>query len=178
MRLRECKVVFLLLPLVLSVVLVGFLAGCGAGSGQSEGGQKKKQEGEPEGKTEGKTEGKAAGKAEGKAARKEPLPEKMAFGTVRAFKDDKRRLSLSPTVNAQGKKPLGFKIRKNAQITFAGKEAELGEIKEGQQAQISYVVKNDVNRAVVVNLFEPQDKSPGRGEKKTEQPSGGGEKAG
>jgi hypothetical protein len=178
MRLRECKVVFLLLPLVLSVVLVGFLAGCGAGSGQSEGGQKKKQEGEPAGKTEGKTEGKAAGKAEGKAARKEPLPEKMAFGTVRAFKDDKRRLSLSPTVNAQGKKPLGFKIRKNAQITFAGKEAELGEIKEGQQAQISYVVKNDVNRAVVVNLFEPQDKSPGRGEKKTEQPSGEGEKAG
>jgi hypothetical protein len=182
MRLRECKVVFLLLPLVLSVVLVGFLAGCGAGSGQSEGGQKKKQEGEPEGKTEGKaagnTEGKAAAKAGGEAARKEPLPEKMAFGTVRAFKDDKRRLSLSPTVNAQGKKPLGFKVRKNAQITFAGKEAELGEIKEGQQAQISYVVKNDVNRAIVVNLFEPEDKSSGGGEKEAEQPSGGDEKAG
>ena len=117
MRLRESSAVSLLLPLVLSVMLVGFLAGCGAGSGQSEGGgQEKKQEGE--------------------AAKKEPVPRKMAFGTVRAFKDDKRRLSLRPTVNAQGKKPLGFKVRKNAQITFAGKKAEQGDIKEGQQAQI------------------------------------------
>jgi hypothetical protein len=163
MRLRESQVVSLLLPLVLSVVLVGFLAGCGAGSGQSEGGgQEKKQESKPAGET----------------ANKETLPRKMAFGTVRAFKDDKRRLSLRPTVNAQGKKPLGFKVRKNAQITFTGKKAEQGDIKEGQQAQISYVVKNDVNRAVVVNLFEPEDKFSGGGEKKTEQPSGGGEKAG
>lgn len=164
MRLRMSPAVSLFLPLVLFVGLVGFLAGCGAGSGQSDGGQEKKQE------------SKSAGKAGGEAARKEPLPRKMAFGTVRAFKDDKRRLSLRPTVNAQGKKPIGFKVRKNAQITFAGKKAEQGEIKEGQQAQISYVVKEDVNRAVVVNLFEPEDKSSGGGEKETEQPSGGGEK--
>ena len=158
MRLRESPAVSPLLPFVLSLVLVGFLAGCG----QSEGGQEKKQESKPA----------------GEAAKKEPVPRKMAFGTVRAFKDDKRRLSLRPTVNAQGKKPLGFKVRKNAQITFDGKKAEQGDIKEGQQAQISYVVKNDVNRAVVVNLFEPEDKSSGGGEKKTEQPSGGDEKAG
>jgi hypothetical protein len=162
MRLRESPAVSPLLPFVLSLVLVGFLAGCGAGSGQSEGGQEKKQESKPA----------------GEAAKKEPVPRKMAFGTVRAFKDDKRRLSLRPTVNAQGKKPLGFKVRKNAQITFAGKKAEQGDIKEGQQAQISYVVKNDVNRAVIVNLFEPEDKSSGGGEKETEQPSGGGEKSG
>ena len=162
MRLRMSPAVSLFLPLVLFVGLVGFLAGCGAGSGQSEGGQEKKQESKPAGET----------------ANKETLPRKMAFGTVRAFKDDKRRLSLRPTVNAQGKKPLGFKIRKNAQITFAGKKAEQGEIKEGQQAQISYVVKKDVNRAVVVNLFEPEDKSSGGGEKETEQPSGGDKKAG
>jgi hypothetical protein len=162
MRLRESPAVSPLLPFVLSLVLVGFLAGCGAGSGQSEGGQEKKQESKPA----------------GGAAKKELVPRKMAFGTVRAFKDDKRRLSLRPTVNAQGKKPIGFKVRKNAQITFAGKKAEQGDIKEGQQAQISYVVKNDVNRAVVVKLFESEDKSSGGGEKETEQPSGGDEKAG
>lgn len=161
MRFRESQAVSLLLPLVLSVVLVGSLAGCGGG--QSEGGG---QERNPE------------GKPAGEAAKKEPLPRKMAFGTVRAFKDDKRRLSLRPTVNAQGEKPLGFKVRKNARVSFAGKEADAGDIKEGQQAQVSYVVKNEVNRAVVVNLFEPEEKPSKGGEKKTEQPSGGDEKTG
>ena len=161
MRLRESPAVSPLLPFVLSLVLVGFLAGCGAGSGQSEGGQEKKQESKPA----------------GEAAKKEPVPRKMAFGTVRAFKDDKRRLSLRPTVNAQGKKPLGFKVRKNADVTLGGKEAELADIEEGQQAQIAYVVENEVNRAVVVQLFEANEK-PSDGGKKKEQPSDGGKKTG
>ena len=169
MRLRENSALSLLLPLILSVVLLGFLAACGGGQSEG-GGQGNKQE--------GKAAGEAAGKVANEAAKKEPLQRKMAFGTVRAFKDDKRRLSLRPTVNAQGKKPLGFKVRKNAQFTLGGEKAEMEAIKEGQQAQISYVIKNEVNRAVVVNLFEPEEKPSRGGEKETGQPSDGGEKTG
>jgi hypothetical protein len=148
MRLRETSVTSLLLPLVLSVLLAGLLAGCGGGSDQSGNGggdQKQKQEGE--------------------AAKKEPLQKKIAIGTVRGFHEDRRRISLRTTVKAQSDGPLAFKIRKNAKITLGGKKAELGDIKEDQQAQITYVVKNDVNRAIVVHLFEAQG-------------TGGGEKTG
>jgi len=169
MRSKRNSTVSLLVPLVLSVLLVGSLAGCGGGSDQSGGaGQVKKQD----------------GKAAGKVTKKEQVQRKMAVGIVRAFKDDKRRLSLRPTVNAQGKKPIGFKVRKNAQVTLGGKKADLGDIKADQQAQISYVVKNEVNRAVVVRLFEPDDKpsgddgkkgNPPKGEDKSkESPEGGG----
>ena len=137
----------MMLPLVLSLLLVGLLAGCGS-SDQSGGGQQE-------------------GKAGGAAAKKEKLSRKIAIGTVRAYKDDKRRLSLRPASEAQGKKPLGFKVRKNAQVTLDGDQAELGDVEEGQQAQIRYVVVNKVNRAIIVQLFS----KPPSGEDKKE-PSG------
>ena len=147
MRLRQNSAKSLLLTLVLTVLLAGLLAGCGGGgSGQSSNGggdQEQKQKGE--------------------AAKKEPLQRKIAIGTVKGFHEDRRRVSLRPTVKAQSDGPLAFKIRKNANITMGGKKAELGDIKEGQQAQIEYVVENEVNRAVVVHLFEAQ--STGEGEK-------------
>lgn len=155
MRLRETSAVSKILPLVLSLLLVGLLAGCG-GSDQSGGGQKE-------------------GKGGDKAAKQEKLTRKIAIGTVRAYKDDRRRLSLRPAAEAQGDKPLGFKVRKNAQVTFDGEPAELGDIEEGQQAQIRYVVKNDVNRAIIVQLFSKQ---PSGEEKKGKKPSGEGEKTG
>ena len=167
MYLKRNSVVSLLVPLVLFVLIVGSLAGCSGGDQSGGGGQKKKQG--------------------GKVTKKEQVQKKVAFGIVRAFKDDKRRLSLRPTVNAQGKKPIGFKVRKNAQITLSGKKADLGDIKADQQAQISYVVKNEVNRAVVVRLFKPADKPAGDGGKKGNPPKGedkskespkGGEKSG
>ena len=155
MRLRETSAVSKILPLVLSLLLVGLLAGCG-GSDQSGGSQQE-------------------GKAGGEAAKKEMLSEKVAIGTVRAYKDDRRRLSLRPASEAQGKKPLGFKVRKNAQVTLDGDQAELGDIEEGQQAQIRYVVKNDVNRAFIVQLFSKQQS--GKDDKK-KRPSGENEKTG
>jgi hypothetical protein len=147
MRLRESSVVSLILPLVLSLLLAAFLAGCGGGGGQSESGGDKEQ------------------KQEGEAAKKEPLQRKIAIGTVKGFHEDRRRVSLRPTVKAQSEGPLAFKIRKKAQITLGGKKAELGDIKEGQQAQIEYVVENEVNRAVVVHLFEAGSQDTGEGEK-------------
>jgi len=135
MRLRESSAVSLILPLVLSVLLTGLLAGCGGSSNQSSndsGDQEQKQEGE--------------------AAKKQPLQKKIAIGTVKGFHEDKRRIALRPTVKGQSEGPLGFKIRKNAKVTLDGKKAELGDVKEGQQAQIEYVTKNDVNRAVSVEI--------------------------
>jgi hypothetical protein len=98
-----------------------------------------------------------------------PLPSKIAIGTVRAYKDDRRRLSLRPAAKVQGQKPLGFKVRKNAQVTLDGKQAELADIQEGQQAQIRYVVKNEINRAIIVQLFSKQ---PSGQNKKKKQPPG------
>jgi hypothetical protein len=170
MRRKRNPALSLLVPLVLCVLLVGSLAGCGGGSDQSGGGgQGKKQDGKVTKKEQ---------------VQKKQVQKKLAFGIVRAFKDDRRRLSLRPTVNVQGKKPIGFKVRKNAQVTLGGKKADLGDIKADQQAQISYVVKNEVNRAVVVRLFKPEDKpsgddgkkgNPPKGEDKSkESPEGGG----
>ena len=116
---------------------------------------------------------KQEGKAGGEAAKKEPLPRKIVIGTVRAYKDDKRRLSLRPASDAQGEKPLGFKVRKKAQVTLDGEKAELSDIQEDQQAQITYVIKNKVNRAIVVHLF---NKQPAGEDKKEKQPSGQDEK--
>jgi hypothetical protein len=160
-RLRETSAVSRILALVLSLLLVGLLAGCG--SDQSGGSQQE-------------------GKAGGEDAKKEKLSRKVAIGTVRAYKDDRRRLSLRPASEAQGDKPLGFKVRKNAQVTLDGEQAELADIEEGQQAQIRYVVQNDVNRAIIVQLFSKQpsgedkkDKKPSDEEKK---PSGEDKKTG
>jgi hypothetical protein len=156
-RLRETSAVYLILPLVLSFVLAELLAGCGGGRDQSGGGQQEKQE----------------GKAGGEAAKKKPPQRLMVIGTVRAYKDDKRRLSLRPTSDAQGEKPLGFKVRKNAEVTLDGEKAEFSDIQEDQQAQITYVIKNKINRAIVVHLF---NKQPAGENKKEKQPSGAGEK--
>ena len=164
MRLRETSAVSRILALVLSILLVGLLAGCG-GSDQSGGGQQE-------------------GKSGGGGAKKEKLSRKVAIGTVRAYKDDRRRLSLRPTSEAQGDKPLGFKVRKNAQVTLDGKQAELGDIEADQQAQIRYVVKNDVNRAIIVQLFSNQPSGEDKKEKKPageddkKQPAAKGEKTG
>ncbi len=98
----------MIFALVLSLLLVGLLAGCG-GSDQSGGGQQE-------------------GNAGGDATKKEKLSRKVAIGTVRAYKDDRRRLSLRPVSEAQGDKPLGFKVRKNAQVTLDWEQAELGDI--------------------------------------------------
>ena len=146
-----------MLALMLSFLLVGLLAGCG-GSDQSGGGQQE-------------------GNSGGGGAKKEKLTRKVAIGTVRAYKDDRRRLSLRPAAEEQGDKPLGFKVRKKAQVTLDGKQAELGDIEEGQQAQVRYVVENGVNRAIIVQLFSRQQpggdkKQPGE-DNNQDQPSGG-----
>jgi hypothetical protein len=162
-RSRETSAMSVILPLVLVLVLAGLLAGCGGGE-ESGGGQQ------------------GGDKGGGEALKKEKLSKKIAIGTVRAYKDDRRRLSLRPAAEEQGDKPLGFKVRKKAQVTLDGKQAELGDIEEGQQAQVRYVVENDVNRAIIVQLFSRQQpegdrKQPGE-DNNQDQPSGGDDSSG
>ena len=163
MRFRETSAMSVMLPLVLVLLLVGLLAGCGGGD-QSGGGQQ------------------GGDKGGGKSPNQEKLSKKIAIGTVRAYKDDRRRLSLRPAAKDQGKKPLGFKVRKKAQVTVDGKQAELGDIEEGQQAQVRYVVQNGVNRAIIVQLFSKQqrgeDKKPSGEDDNQDQPSGGNNNGG
>jgi hypothetical protein len=65
---------------------------------------------------------------------------------------EKRKVVLKPSFEAQGGDQITFNVRKNAEIRVNDQEAELSDIKSGQQAQIEYVTKNDVNRAVSVEI--------------------------
>jgi hypothetical protein len=123
------------------VLLLGFLAGCGgdqSGSGESQGG--------------GEQAGGQGGEQGGEAADERPSQAKVALGSIESVKPDKRKVVLKPSFEAQGGDQITFNVRKNAEIRVNDQEAELSDIKSGQQAQIEYVTKNDVNRAVSVEI--------------------------
>ena len=131
----------LIVPLfVLSTIL---LSGCGGGeqpqSSQDGGGQQESE--------------------------KEAQETKIAVGDVVGVKPDKRRMVVKPSQQAEGPEKIAINVRKTAEITLGGEEAEMGDVAEGQQAQAEYVVKNDVNRAISVQLFTAEE-SP------EEQPQG------
>ncbi len=129
------------LSLIAFVLLAGFIAGCGGSGSGSQG--------------------------DG-AAKKEAPQTKIAIGTIKTVKPDKRRVVLRPNKQVQGSEKIAFNVRKNAKIDLDGKNVEMGDISEDQQAQIEYVVKNDVNRALKVHLFKASE----------QKPSGGGEATG
>lgn len=152
------------LGLILCVLLAGLLAGCGAGSDQSGSGPKEGAGGNAQ---QGGNQNGGAQQGGDKASKKKAAERKIAIGTVRAALPDKRRISLKPNADAQSKEPLGFKVRKGAEVTLDGKKAEMSDIERGQQAQIQYIVINKANRAVAVQLFKAGDGSGG--EDKEEQ---------
>jgi hypothetical protein len=127
---------------IVLVLLLGFLAGCGgdqSGSGDSQGG----------GQQGG---GEQAGGQGDEAADERPSQKKVALGSIESVQPDKRKVVLKPSFEAQGGDQITFNVRKNAEIRVNDQEAELSDIKPGQQAQIEYVTKNDVNRAVSVEI--------------------------
>ena len=127
---------------IVLVLLLGFLAGCGgdqSGSGESQGG------GQQGGGEQGAKQG-------GKAADEGPSQAKVSLGTIESVEPDKRKLVLKPSFEAQGGDQITFNVRKNAEIQVKDQPAELSEIQSGQQAQVEYVTKNDVNRAVSVQV--------------------------
>jgi hypothetical protein len=127
---------------IVLVLLLGFLAGCGgdqSGSGESQGG----------GKQGGGEQGAKKG---GEAADEGPTQAKVALGTIESVQPEERNLVLKPSFEAQGGNQITFNVRKNAEIQVKDQPAELSEIQSGQQAQVEYVTKNDVNRAVSVQV--------------------------
>ena len=131
---------------IVLVLLLGFLAGCGgdqSGSGDSQGGG---QQGGGE-----QAGGQGGGQGD-EAADEGPSQKKVALGSIESVKPDKRKVVLKPSFEAQGGDQITFNVRKNATIRVNDQEAELSDIKPGQQAQIEYVTKNDVNRAVSVEI--------------------------
>lgn len=122
----------------LLVVLAGSLAACGGGEEQSGGGS---QEGGGEQQNQ-------------QPSKKQTQETKIAVGDVVSVKPDKRRMVVRPSQEIEGQKEVALNVRKTAEITLDGQKAEMSDIVEGQQANAEYVVKNDVNRAVSVQLFE------------------------
>jgi hypothetical protein len=137
---------------ILLVLLLGFLAGCAgdqSGSGESQGGGK--QGGSEQGG--GEQAGGQGGEQGGEAADEEgPTQAKVALGSIESVQPDKRKVVLKPSFEAQGGDQITFNVRKNAEIRVNNQEAELSDIKSGQQAQIEYVTRRDVNRAVSVEI--------------------------
>jgi hypothetical protein len=131
---------------IVLVLLLGFLAGCGgdqSGSGDSQGG----------GQQGGGEQAGGQGGGQGyESADEGPSQKKVALGSIESVKPDKRKVVLKPSFEAQGGDQITFNVRKNAEIRVNDQEAELSDIKPGQQAQIEYVTKNDVNRAVSVEI--------------------------
>jgi hypothetical protein len=133
------------------VLLLGFLAGCGgdqSGSSESQGGGQ--QGGSEQGG--GEQAGGQGGEQGGEAADEGPAQAKIALGSIESVQPEKRKVVLKPSFEAQGGDQITFNVRKNAEIRVNNQEAELSDIKSGQQAQIEYVTKNDVNRAVSVEI--------------------------
>lgn len=133
--------------LVLIFMLVGFIASCGGGGDQS---------GEQEnGASEG--QGASSERQGGTGQKEDGGPEtKIALGKVQNVKAENKRFSVVPSVEEQGEKPIAFKVTPNAKITLDGKEVDLADVKKGQQAQVEYVVREEMgvpNRARGIELF-------------------------
>ena len=130
----------LIVPLF--ALLAALLAGCGGGDGQSGG--------SPEG---------GGQQDQQQESKKQAQETKIAIGNVVAVQPARRRMVLQPSQEAEGAEEIALNVRKTAEIMLGGEKAEMGDVAEGQQAQARYIVKNDVNRAVSVQLFEAEGSS-------------------
>ena len=137
MRSRGSSVSLFIIVLTL---LAGLLVGCGGGDQSGNGGQSGGESGR-------------AKKQAGEAAEKGASTPKIALGTVKRVKPERRKLILRRTMGEQGTEPMPFKIAQNATITLDDEQAGLADMKEGQQAQITYVVKGKRNLAREVTLI-------------------------
>ena len=129
----------LIVPIL--VLLAALPAGCGGGGEQSGGSQEGGQQGQQQ------------------ESKKQAQETKIAIGNVVSVQTDRRRMVVQPSQEVEGAETVPINVRKTAEITLGGQKAAMGDIKEGQQAQAEYVVKNDVNRAVSVQLFEAEGES-------------------
>ena len=139
---------------LLALLAAALLAGCGGGEqpeGSGDGGQGQDQQQDQQ----------------QQESKKEAQETKIAVGNVVAVQPDRRRMVVQPSQQVEGTEKVALNVRKTAEITLGDQKAEMGDIAEGQQAQAEYIVKNDVNRAVSVQLFEaegsPEEQPQGEG---------------
>lgn len=126
-------------------LLLVLLAACGGGGDQSSG------NGESQGGEQGDGEqqdGQQGGEADGERASQE----KVSLGTIESVEPESRRVVLKPAFAAQGGDQITFRVTNNAVVQVNDQEAELSDIQPGQDAEIDYITKNDVNRAVAVEI--------------------------
>jgi len=136
---------FFIVPILLAAFL---LAGCGGGGDQS--GNSGSQGGDGE-------QGEAP---QGEATQGEAPQAKIALGRVIAAKPDRRKIILRPSTEQQGDR-ITFKVVDDAEISLNDQQAEMADVQEGQQAQITYVVTNEQNRARVVELISNGEETGG-----------------
>jgi hypothetical protein len=86
---------------------------------------------------------------------------KKARGEINSVKPDARKLILKPAsskqsenATEQGEGTIHFKLAQDATVTVLGKEAQLADVKAGQQAEIQYYVQDRTNRAGSVKITE------------------------
>jgi hypothetical protein len=134
------------LLLIVVGLLCGLLAGCGGGEQSGSGEQQQGDQGGGQQQQGGGEQQPGEADAEG------PSQEKVALGTIESVDPDRRRLVLKPSFEAQGGDQVTFNVRKNAEIRVNNQEAELSEVQQGQSAQVEYVTKNEINRALAVEI--------------------------
>jgi hypothetical protein len=128
---------------LLALLAAALLAGCGGGEqteGSGDGGQGQDQQQDQQ----------------QQESKKEAQETKIAVGNVVAVQPDRRRMVVQPSQQVEGAEKVALNVRKTAEIKLGDQKAEMGDIAEGQQAQAEYIVKNEVNRAVSVQLFEAE----------------------
>ncbi len=136
------------LALVSLVLLAGLLTGCGGGGGEQDGGSQQNGGGGQQGD---------------KKAQKSAPETSVAIGTVGRINPENNRRIVVKVNQGEDKKaePEIFKIRENAQITLDGKKAEVGDVAEGQQAQVEYITKKETNRVLSLRLFRAEGQTSG-----------------
>ena len=134
--------------LILVLFLLGSLAACGGGGQSGDGGS---QGGEQQGEQGGDQQD--GGQPQGGQAVGGGRPQqKIALGTIESVDPESREVVLAPDFEAQGGDQITFKLRKNAVVRVNDQEAELSEVQPGQSAQVEYVTRDDVNRALAVEI--------------------------
>lgn len=133
--------------LILVLFLLGSLAACGGGQSGDGGSQGGEQQGEQGGDQQdgGQPQG-------GQAVGGGRPQQKIALGTIESVDPESREVVLAPDFEAQGGDQITFKLRKNAVVRVNDQEAELSEVQQGQSAQVEYVTRDDVNRALAVEI--------------------------
>jgi hypothetical protein len=129
----------------LVLLLVLLLAACGGGGDQSSG------NGESQGGEQGDGE-QQDGQQGGEAGEERASQEKVSLGTIESVEPESRRVVLKPAFAAQGGDQITFRVTNNAVVQVNDQEAELSDIQPGQDAEIDYITKNNVNRAVAVEI--------------------------